>query len=69
MVPRDTRFVRLVIAAMNLVLRLQGHRVRAAVIPVDELDRIVRQTGLSPCFSRAVGPAWQVLLYRRDDQP
>jgi len=68
-VPRDTRFVRVVIAAMNVVLRLQGHRVRAAVIPVDELDRVVRQAGLNRCFSRAVGPAWQVLLYRRDDQP
>jgi predicted RNA methylase len=43
-------------------LRLQRHRVRAAVIPVDELDRIIRQTGPSPCFSSAVGPAWQVLL-------
>jgi magnesium-protoporphyrin O-methyltransferase len=68
-VPRDTRFVRLVIVAMNLILRLQGHRVRAAVIPVDELDRVVRQAGLNRCFSRAVGPAWQVLLYRRDDHP
>ena len=68
-VPRDTRFVRLVIVAMNLILRLQGHRVRAAVIPVDELDRVIRQAGLNRCFSRAVGPAWQVLLYRRDDHP
>lgn len=68
-VPRDTRFVRLVIVAMNLILRLQGHRVRAAVIPVDELDRVVRQAGLNRWFSRAVGPAWQVLLYRRDDHP
>ena len=67
-VPRDTRFVRLVIVAMNLVLRLQGHRVRAAVIPIDAIDRVARQAGLSPYFSRAVGPAWQVLLYRRDDQ-
>ncbi len=68
-VPRDTRFVRLVIVAMNLVLRLQGHRVRAAVIPIDAIDRVARQAGLSPYFSRTVGPAWQVLLYRRDDQP
>ena len=65
-VPRDTRFVRLVIVAMNLVLRLQQQRVRAAVVPIDAIDRVVREAGLSPCFSRTVGPAWQVVLYRRN---
>ena len=65
-IPRDTRFVRLVISAINLVLRLRRERVRAAVVPVDELERILRQRGLSRRFSATIGPAWQVALYRRD---
>lgn len=64
-IPRDTRFVRLVIAAINLVLRLRRQRVRAAVVPIGELERILRQRGLSRRFSATVGPAWQVVLYRR----
>jgi hypothetical protein len=65
-IPRDTRFVRLVITAINLVLRLRRQRVRAAVIPIGELERVLRQRGLSRRFSATVGPAWQVVLYRRD---
>lgn len=63
--PRDTRLVRLVIVAMNLVLRLLQKPVRASVHPVGAIDGIVRENGLSPRFSRAVGPAWQVAVYRR----
>jgi len=65
-IPRDTRFVRLVISAINLVLRLRRQRVRAAVVPIDELELILHQRGLGRCFSATVGPAWQVVLYRRD---
>jgi magnesium-protoporphyrin O-methyltransferase len=64
-IPRDTLFVRSVMAGINLVQRLRGQRVRAAVVPRDGLERIVRDQGLHPCFSSTVGPAWQVLLYRR----
>jgi hypothetical protein len=63
--PRDTRFVRLVIFGINLVLRLQRKRVRATVIPVDAIERVARENGLSPHFSARVGPAWQVAVYRR----
>lgn len=65
-IPRDTRFVKLVISAINLALRLRRQRVRAAVVPTNELERILRKRGLSRCFSGTVGPAWQVTLYRRD---
>jgi 2-polyprenyl-3-methyl-5-hydroxy-6-metoxy-1,4-benzoquinol methylase len=65
-IPRDTPFVRLVISAINLVLRLRGQRVRAATVPTDELEQILRQGGLSRSFAATVGPAWQVVLYRRD---
>ncbi len=64
-VPRDTRFARLGIFAINLVLRLQRHRLRAAVIPIDAIERVVRENGLSPHFSATVGPVWQVAVYRR----
>ena len=54
-IPRDTRFVRLVISAINLVQRLRRQRVRAAIVPIDELERILRQQGLSRRFSRRSG--------------
>jgi hypothetical protein len=57
--------VRLVILGINLVLRLQRKRVRATVIPVGAIERVVRENGLSPHFSATVGPAWQVAVYRR----
>jgi hypothetical protein len=44
-IPRDTRFVRLVIFAIYLVQRLRRQRVRAAIVPIDELERILRQQG------------------------
>jgi hypothetical protein len=57
--------VRIVIFAMNLILRLRGKPVRAAIRPADEIERIARESGLSPHFSRNVGLAWQVAVYRR----
>jgi hypothetical protein len=65
-IPRDTPFVRLVISAINLGLRLRRLRVRAAVVPINALERILREQGLHQCFSETVGPAWRVLLYRRE---
>jgi len=62
---RDTRFVRLVVVVMNLVLRLLRKPVRAVVHPADAIDRVVRENGLTPHFSRQVGPQWQVAVYRR----
>jgi 2-polyprenyl-3-methyl-5-hydroxy-6-metoxy-1,4-benzoquinol methylase len=63
--PRDTRFMRLVVFAMNLVLRVLRKPVRVSVPPVDAIERVVREHGLSPHFSQGVGPAWQVAVYRR----
>jgi hypothetical protein len=65
-VPRDTAFVRLIIGLINLTLRLRGRRVRAAVVPSNALDRVLRGAGLTLSYSRSVGPAWQVLVYRRE---
>jgi magnesium-protoporphyrin O-methyltransferase len=65
-IPRDTPFVRLVISVINMVLRLRRQQVRAAVVPFDELERILLGQGLLQSFSGNVGPAWRVLLYRRD---
>ncbi|MGH3115489.1 MAG: class I SAM-dependent methyltransferase, partial [Gaiellaceae bacterium] len=63
--PRDIPMVRLVVFAMNFVLRLRRKPVRAAIRPADEIERIAQENGLSPHFSRNVGPAWQVAVYRR----
>lgn len=62
---RDTPMVRLVVFAMNLILRLRRKTVRASIRPADEIERIARKNGLHPQFSRNVGPAWQVAVYRR----
>lgn len=63
-VPRDTPFVKLVIAGMNLVLRLRRQSIRAAVIPVDAIEQATARAGLAAHYSKAIG-AWQVLVYRR----
>jgi hypothetical protein len=63
--PRDTRMVRLVIFAMNLMLRLQRKPVRASIRPGDAIDRIAHENGLARHVSRDVGPAWHVAVFRR----
>jgi 2-polyprenyl-3-methyl-5-hydroxy-6-metoxy-1,4-benzoquinol methylase len=64
-VPRDTRFVKRTTAAINLVQRLRRRRVRAIVVPIDDIERVVRDKGLSPRFSQNVGPVWHVAVYGR----
>jgi hypothetical protein len=63
--PRDTPMVRLVIFAMNLVLRVRRQPVRASIRAVANIERIARESGLSPHFSQSAGPAWHVAVYRR----
>jgi hypothetical protein len=63
--PRDTPMVKGVVFAMNLVLRLRRKPVRASIRPVDTIERIARENGLSPHVFQSVGPAWQVAVYRR----
>ena len=62
--PRDTRMVRVVIFAMNLLLRLLRKPVRASVRPHDAIERVARERGLISRFSRSVGP-WQIAIFRR----
>lgn len=66
-VPRATTPVRLVLAAMNAVLRLQRQSIRARVIPIGELDDVAERAGLVRDCSKAVGP-WQVIVYRRAEE-
>jgi hypothetical protein len=49
--PRDTSIVRLVFFAMSLILRLLREPARGFVYPVDAIERVVRENGLSPHFS------------------
>jgi SAM-dependent methyltransferase len=63
-VPRDTPSVRLVVAVMNVMLRLQQQPIRVRVIEIEAIDRMAQRAGLARTYSHAVG-AWQVLAYRR----
>jgi hypothetical protein len=51
---------------MNLMLGLRRKSVRAAIRPVETIERIARENGLSPHVAQSVGPAWQVTVYRRE---
>jgi 2-polyprenyl-3-methyl-5-hydroxy-6-metoxy-1,4-benzoquinol methylase len=63
--PRDTRMVRLVVFAMNLMLRLQRKPLRAAIRSSDAVERIARGHGLLPHVAKDVGPAWHLAIFRR----
>lgn len=63
--PRDTPIVRFVIFVMNLILRMTRKQVRAAIRPADEIERLARDNGLVAHASQNVGPAWQMVVYRR----
>jgi hypothetical protein len=62
--PRDTRVVRLIIVAMNLMLRLQRKPVRAFLRSGDAIERIACENGLPPHVAYDVGPAWTVAVFR-----
>jgi Methyltransferase domain len=64
--PRNTPMVKVVIFGMNLMLRLRRKSVRAAIRPVETIERIAGENGLSPHFAQSVGRAWQVTVYRRE---
>lgn len=60
--PRDTLPVRMVVSVMNRVV-WRGP-VHAAVRSPEAIERLTREAGLIPCFSKTTGP-WQVTVYRR----
>ena len=64
-IPRDTAFVGFVIRLINYRLRRQRKLLRAAVIPINGVDRVLQTKGFSRQMSARVGPAWQVAIYRR----
>jgi hypothetical protein len=51
---------------MNLTLRLQRKPVRAFFRPGDAIERIARENGLTLHLAHDVGPAWQVVVFRRE---
>jgi 2-polyprenyl-3-methyl-5-hydroxy-6-metoxy-1,4-benzoquinol methylase len=67
--PRDTRMVRLVVFAMNLMLRLKRKPLRASIRSSDAVERIARENGLVSHMTRDVGPAWHVAVFRRTRSP
>jgi magnesium-protoporphyrin O-methyltransferase len=66
-IPRNTLLVRAVIGVINWSLRRRGNQVRAAVVPLDELDRIAATRGLRRRAAHKAGPAWETVVYARDD--
>lgn len=64
-IPRNTPFVRFVISMINVVMRLKDKRIRAAIVPIDAIDRVLGTMGFRRHSSTRVGPAWQVAIYRR----
>jgi hypothetical protein len=64
-IPRNTPFVRFVIWVINLMLRLKQKRIRAAVVPIDAIDRVLGAMRFRRHSLTRVGPAWQVAIYRR----
>jgi hypothetical protein len=64
-IPRNTPFVRMVISGINLMLLFKRKRVRAAVVPIDAIDRVLETKGFRRQASTRVGPAWLVAIYRR----
>jgi Methyltransferase domain len=54
--PRDTPMVRLVVFAMNLILRLRRKAVRASIRPVDAIERIARENGRTGMAGRGLPP-------------
>jgi hypothetical protein len=64
-IPRNTLFVRLVISAVNMAMRLKGKRIRAAIVPIGAIDGLLGTMGFRRHSSTRAGPAWQVAIYRR----
>jgi magnesium-protoporphyrin O-methyltransferase len=62
--PRDTRFVKAMIAILNLVQRLRRHPFRVFVHPTSEVEGRLRAAGLERA-SRATTFMWQVVVFRR----
>jgi hypothetical protein len=64
--PRDTRVVRLIIVAMNLMLCPQRKPVRAFLRSGDAIEQIARENGLTPHVAQDVGPSWKIVGFRRE---
>lgn len=62
--PRDTWWVKLVTAAQNAGYWLQRNPFRLFVHPTQEVDALIRQHGLHPCFEQWTR-IWQIVVYQK----
>ncbi|HET9563237.1 MAG TPA: hypothetical protein VFP27_01710 [Mycobacterium sp.] len=62
---RATRVVRLIVFAMNLMLRLRRKPVLAFFRPGDAIQRIAAENGLASHAAHDVGHAWKIAVFRR----
>lgn len=65
--PRDTRVVRLIIIAMNLMLGLQRRPVRAFFRSGDAIERIARENGLDLTLRRTSAPRGRSLSFAENE--
>ena len=62
--PRDTWWVKLGIGLENLLRRLRGNDFRVIVDPTQEVDRLIKDRGLTLRFHRNLID-WQIVVYGR----
>lgn len=62
--PRDTWWVRIGIGLENLLRRLRGNDFRVIVHPTREVDRLIKDHGLTVLFHRNLID-WQIVVYGR----
>jgi hypothetical protein len=63
--PREAWWTRLGLAVLNLGLRLARRPFRAYVHPVETVDAVAQEKGLSLRTRESVGPIWQIAVYDR----
>jgi magnesium-protoporphyrin O-methyltransferase len=63
--PRDVWWVRVVVAAQNLIRRLKGSTFRTFVHPPLAIDALLREAGLRPFVSQRT-MVWEVVAYLRE---
>lgn len=62
--PRDTWWVRVGMALVNLVLRVSRNPFRLFAHATAAVDALASDRGLAPRFQRLAGP-WQIVVYAR----
>jgi magnesium-protoporphyrin O-methyltransferase len=66
--PREVRWMRIALAAINVVQRLKRSPFRVFLHSPTAIDRVLRAAGLRRRFVRRT-PGWEVVIYERRSEP